>query len=72
MFLKVVFKGTRAKGDRVMHFRMVESYRQGNTVRHQNIYHLGTLPELTEYDYLSWSVYKICKTHRARSHRWYK
>jgi hypothetical protein len=48
MFLKVVFKGTRANGDRAMHFRMVESYRQGNTVRHQNIYHLGTLPELTE------------------------
>jgi hypothetical protein len=48
MFLKVVFKGTRANGDRAMHFRMVESYRQGNTVKHQNIYHLGTLPELSE------------------------
>lgn len=48
MFLKVVNKGSRIKGNVVMHFRMVEAYRQGDTVRHQNIYHLGTLPELTQ------------------------
>jgi hypothetical protein len=47
MFLKVVNKGSRIKGNVVMHFRMVEAYRQGDTVRHQNIYHLGALPELT-------------------------
>lgn len=48
MFLKVVYKGSRLTGDHKMHFRMVESYRQGNTVKHQNIYHLGTLPDLTQ------------------------
>jgi hypothetical protein len=48
MFLKVVNKGSRIKGNVVMHFRMVEAYRQGDTVRHQNIFHLGTLPELTQ------------------------
>lgn len=48
MFLKVVNKGSRIKGNVVMHYRMVEAYRQGDTVRHQNIYHLGTLPELTQ------------------------
>ena len=47
MFLKVVNKGSRIKGNVVMHYRMVEAYRQGDTVRHQNIYHLGTLPELS-------------------------
>jgi hypothetical protein len=48
MFLKVIFKGDRTKGEVVKHYRMVESYRYLDTVKHQNILHLGTLSELTE------------------------
>lgn len=47
MFLKLVNKGNRIKGNQVIHYRMVEAYRQGDMVKHQNIYHLGPLPELT-------------------------
>jgi hypothetical protein len=46
MFLKIVYKGNRLKGNEERHFRMVESYRYGNTVKHQNIIHLGKLDEL--------------------------
>jgi Transposase DDE domain len=46
MFLKIIYKGSRLKGNEEMHFRMVESYRYGNTVKHQNIIHLGKLEDL--------------------------
>lgn len=46
MYLKVVFKRVNNIGHRVMEYRMVESYRAGQTVKQQNILHLGSLPEL--------------------------
>lgn len=48
VFLKVVFKTNKQTGKRVMHYRMVESYRIDDTVRHISILHLGTLDQLPE------------------------
>jgi hypothetical protein len=48
VFLKVVFKSNKQTGKRVMHYRMVESYRIDDTVRHLSILHLGTLDQLPE------------------------
>jgi Transposase DDE domain len=48
VFLKVVFKTNKETGKRAMHYRMVESYRIDNTVRHISILHLGTLDQLPE------------------------
>ena len=48
VFLKVVFKSNKQTGNRVMHYRMVESYRIDDTVRHISILHLGTLDQLPE------------------------
>jgi hypothetical protein len=47
MFLKVIFKKVKSTGECVSHYRLCESYRFDNTVKHQTILHLGTLPELT-------------------------
>lgn len=46
VFIKVVFKNQKEDGTRQMHYRMVESYRVDNTVKHQNILYLGTLESL--------------------------
>lgn len=46
MYIKVVFKRYDKQGDRVMEYRMVESYRTVHGVRQQNILHLGNLSEL--------------------------
>jgi Transposase DDE domain len=46
MFLKVIFKTNKQTGCRVMHYRMVESYRCDDTVKHVSICHLGTLEML--------------------------
>lgn len=50
MFLKVVFKTIRTTGERVRSYRLCESYRSDNTVRHQTILHLGSLEDLPEID----------------------
>ena len=50
MFLKVIFKTIKATGEIRKHYRLCESYRIDNTVRHQTILHLGTLEELPETD----------------------
>jgi hypothetical protein len=48
MFLKVIFKTIKTTGERKRHYRLCESYRFDNTVRHQTILHLGSLDELPE------------------------
>ncbi len=50
MFLKVIFKAIKTTGERKKHYRLCESYRIDNTVRHQTILHLGSLEELPEID----------------------
>ncbi|WP_301921089.1 IS1634 family transposase [Ferruginibacter sp.] len=50
MFLKVIYKTIKTTGERKMHYRLCESYRINDTVRHQTILHLGTLEELPETD----------------------
>ena len=50
MFLKVIFKTIKATGERKSHYRLCESYRFDNTVRHQTILHLGSLEQLPETD----------------------
>ncbi len=50
MFLKVIFKTIKATGERKRHYRLCESYRFDNTVRHQTILHLGSLEQLPETD----------------------
>lgn len=50
MFLKVIFKAIKTTGERKIHYRLCESYRINDTVRHQTILHLGTLKELPETD----------------------
>ena len=50
MFLKVIFKTIKTTGERKKHYRLCESYRFDNTVRHQTILHLGSLEELPETD----------------------
>jgi Transposase DDE domain len=43
MFLKVIFKTKKSTGERIKSYRLCESYRFNNTVRHQTILHLGSL-----------------------------
>src|SRR5215210_4297332 len=50
MFLKVIFKTNKTDGERVKTYRLCESYRYDNTVRHQTILHLGSLEDLPEID----------------------
>jgi len=50
MFLKVIFKTIKTTGEKKKHYRLCESYRYDNTVRHLTILHLGTLEELPELD----------------------
>ncbi len=50
MFLKVIFKTIKTTGERKKHYRLCESYRFDNTVRHQTILHLGSLEDLPEID----------------------
>ena len=50
MFLKVIFKTIKTAGERRKHYRLCESYRSDNTVRHLTILHLGSLEELPEID----------------------
>lgn len=48
MFIKSIVKTNKATGERKEHFRLCESYRSGNTVKHLTIIHLGLLEELPE------------------------
>lgn len=50
MFLKVVFKTKKSTGERIKNYRLCESYRYDNAVRHQTILHLGSLEDLPETD----------------------
>lgn len=45
-----MFKNLKEDGTRQMHYRMVESYRFGDQVKHQNMLHLGTLDTLPQAD----------------------
>ena len=46
--MKVIFKTNKTDGERVKTYRLCESYRYDNTVRHQTILHLGSLEDLPE------------------------
>jgi len=48
MFIKSVPKTDRGTGKTYTYYRLCESYRLGNSIRHRNILSLGTLDELTE------------------------
>ena len=48
MFIKSIVKTNKVTGERKEHFRLCESYRSGNTVKHLTIIHLGLLEELPE------------------------
>jgi hypothetical protein len=50
MFLKVIFKTIKGTGERKAQYRLCESYRYENTVRHQTILHLGSLEQLPQTD----------------------
>ena len=50
VFLKAVYKNIKSTGEQVRHYRLVESYRFDNTVRHQTILHVGTLSELPDVE----------------------
>ena len=50
MFIKVYSKNKTSIGDQRLHYRLVESYRTGDTVRHHNIIYLGTLDEIPEFE----------------------
>jgi len=50
MFLKVIFKTKKSTGERIKNYRLCESYRYDNTVRHQTILHLGSLEDLPDID----------------------
>src|ERR687890_747891 len=49
MFLKVIFK-TNKTGERIRTYRLCESYRRDNSVRHLTVLHLGSLEDLPETD----------------------
>ena len=48
MFIKSVPKTDRSTGKTYTYYRLCESYRLGNSIRHRNILSLGSLDELTE------------------------
>ena len=50
MFLKVIFKTKKSTGERIKNYRLCESYRYDNTVRHQTILHLGSLEDLPDIE----------------------
>src|SRR6266511_3231791 len=50
MFLKVIFKTKKSTGERIKNYRLCESYRYDNTVRHHTILHLGSLEDLPDID----------------------
>ena len=45
-----MFKYQKSTGERVMHYRLVESYRVDGQVKHETILNPGTLDELPEVE----------------------
>jgi hypothetical protein len=50
MFIKRFSKTIKSTGEQKVFYRLVESYRFDNSVRHQSILHLGTLDELPDIE----------------------
>lgn len=48
--MKVIFKTNKTTGERVRSYRLCESYRHDNTVRHLTILHLGSLEDLPQLE----------------------
>ncbi len=46
MFIKVIHKVVKSTGERVSTYRLCESYRRDDTIKHTSILHLGRLEEL--------------------------
>jgi hypothetical protein len=51
MFIKAIPKIDRNTGKAYNYYRLCESYRLGNKVRHRNILSLGNLAELSDNKY---------------------
>ncbi len=45
-----MFKYQKSTGERVMYYRLVESYRVDDQVKHETILNLGTLEELPDVE----------------------
>ena len=50
VYLKTIVKSNKKYGPRVVHYRMVESYRQFDTVKHQTLLYLGALADLPQVE----------------------
>ena len=50
MFIKRFSRTIKSTGDQKIFYRLVESYRFDNGLRHQTILHLGTLDELPDIE----------------------
>lgn len=50
MFIKVIHKVVKSTGERVSCYRLCESYRFDNAIKHTNILHLGRLEELPDVE----------------------
>lgn len=50
MFIKRITKTIKSTGEQKAFYRLVESYRFDNTVRHETILHLGTLDQLADVE----------------------
>jgi hypothetical protein len=50
MFIKVIHKVVKSTGERVSSYRLCESYRYDNTIKHTNILHLGRLEQLPDVE----------------------
>ena len=59
MFLKPVLKYIKTTGEHKTYYRLCESYRHENTVRHHTIVQLGTLDELPEQGQRNFLVQRL-------------
>lgn len=50
VFVKCIFKYQKSTGERVVHYRLVESYRKYDQVKHETILNLGPLTELPDVE----------------------
>lgn len=50
MFIKVIHKVVKSTGERVLSYRLCESYRFDGTIKHTTILHLGRLGELPDIE----------------------
>jgi hypothetical protein len=50
MFIKIIHKVVKGTGERVSSYRLCESYRYGNIIKHTNILHLGRLERLPDVE----------------------